>query len=935
MANQLIQQLRKFLGSDRVLCEPDELLVFECDGLPQHKLLPRAVVFPDSTEEVAEIVRILSTNKIPFTARGAGTGVSGGALAKDQGVIIELARMRRLLKIDTENRIAIVETGLINSNLSKAAAPFNLYYAPDPSSQTACTIGGNIAENAGGSHCLKYGVTVDHVISARVVLSDGKIVDLHGGMLTPGYDLIGLFVGSEGTFGIATEATLKLLPTPPAVRTILAEFPDVNDASRAVSAIIAAGLIPAALEMIDAATIRAVEASVFAAGLPADAEAALIIELDGLEAGLNLEAAHAESICREHGARGVRHAVDERERQKIWKARKGAFGAMGRISPDVMIQDAVVPRSKLPAVLASIYQIAAKNNLLVANVFHAGDGNLHPLLSFDSRDENQVARIKDAGREIMETCVQAGGTITGEHGVGLDKIDYLPLIFSDDDMETMLRVRAAFDPTGLCNPGKIIPVRRGCGEKRAIATRENALPEKEITKEKYDSNGLEHESYAVLVPPPTKKSILNQEKAFASIGKIIGEENVRADSLGCPLAAFPASVEEVSELLRLARRENWAVIPAGSGMWLDAGNPIGNAVLSISTSRLNNLIEYVPADLVVTAEAGMKLSELNANLNSQWLPIDPPDDGRATLGGIAATGMPGAQAFGYGAPRHHVIGMRVAMADGRIVKAGGRVVKNVAGYDMCKLFVGSYGTLGMIVELTCKLRPLPAVEITVVAQSPDFMPLVEAARMILGSELLPVAVELISPGNSALSDIIASNEQHTLLIRFAGDDETVAYQVKRAAAFVESFKRITTATVSDDARLWFDLAAIPVQHSNRLIWRAAVPRSKMESLLNAATKRNGNSRVSSLWQASVGDGRLRVEEELTDDVIEKVASLEELRRAANSLGGNLVIENAPLSIKEKFDSWGDAGNASKIMRGIKAQLDGEDTFSPGRFVAGI
>jgi len=940
MADQLIQQLRKILGSDRVLCEPDELLVFECDGLPQHKLLPRAVVFPDSTEDVAEIVRILSINKIPFTARGAGTGVSGGALAKDQGVIIELARMRRLLKIDTENRIAVVETGLINSNLSKAAAPFNLYYAPDPSSQTACTIGGNIAENAGGSHCLKYGVTVDHVIAARVVLSDGKIVDLDAGTLTPGYDLIGLFVGSEGTFGIATEATLKLLPTPPAVRTILAEFPDVNDASRAVSAIIADGLIPAALEMIDAATIRAVEASVFAAGLPADAGAALIIELDGLEAGLDSEAAHAETICREHGARQVRHAVDERERQKIWKARKGAFGAMGRISPDVMIQDAVVPRSKLPEVLASIYQIAAKNNLLVANVFHAGDGNLHPLLSFDSRDEDQVTRIKDAGREIMETCVQAGGTITGEHGVGLDKIDYLPLIFSDDDMETMLRVRTAFDPTGLCNPGKIIPLRLGCGEKRAIATKENSLPEREITNDKDDSNGLEQNSYAVIVPPPNKKSTnrtstLDSEKALSSIGKIIGEENVRADSLGCPLAAFPASVEEVSELLRLARRESWAVIPAGSGMWLDVGNRISNAVLSISTSRLKNLIEYVPADLVVTAEAGMKLSELNANLKSQWLPIDPPDDGRATLGGIAATGMPGAQAFGYGAPRHHIIGMRVALADGRIIKAGGRVVKNVAGYDMCKLFVGSYGTLGMIVELTCKLRPLPLVEITVAAQSPDYIPLVEAARMILGSELLPVAVELLSPGNSTVSDIIASNEQHTLLIRFAGDDETVAYQVKRAVAFIESFARTTTATISVDARLWSDLATIPVQNFNRLIWRAAVPRTKMESLLDVVTKRNGNSRASSLWQAGIGDGRLRVEEELTDNAVEKVTSLEELRRTANSLGGNLAIETAPLQIKEKFDSWGDAGNAVQIMRGIKAQLDSEDRFSPGRFVAGI
>lgn len=906
MADQIIEQLKKILGSDAVLFDRDELLVYECDGLPQHKLLPRAVVFPNSTEEVAEIVRILSSAKIPFTARGAGTGVSGGALAMDSGVVIELARMRQILEIDTENRIAVVETGLINLNLSKATAPFNLYYAPDPSSQSACTIGGNLAENSGGNHCLKYGVTVDHVISARVVLSDGKIVELNAG--TPGYDLVGLFVGSEGTFGIATEATLKLLPTPPAVHTILAEFPDVNDASRAVSAIIAAGLIPAALEMIDAATIKAVEASVFAAGLPADAGAALIIELDGLEAGLDAEAAFAEKICREHGARGVRRAIDERERQKIWKARKGAFGAMGRISPDVMIQDAVVPRSKLPQTLASIYQIADKYGLQVANVFHAGDGNLHPLLCFDSRNENQLAHIKDAGREIMETCVKAGGTITGEHGVGLDKIDYLPLIFSDDDMEAMLRVRAAFDPTGLCNPGKIIPLRRGCGEKRIIATNGNGSAKVDET-----------ETYIVLSPPTIKKSVtvFDSEKAFVSIGKIIGEENVKTDSM----TAFPNSIEEVSELLRFAKSENLTVIPAGSGMWLDVGNPVQRGDLTISTARLNNLIEYEPADLVVTAEAGMKLSDLNGKLNAQWLPLDPPDDGRATLGGIAATGIPGAQAFGYGAPRHHVIGMRVALADGRIVKAGGRVVKNVAGYDMCKLFVGSYGTIGMIVELTFKLRPRPSFETTVVANSTNFIPLFEASGLILGSELLPVAVEILSPNN---------NKQHTLMIRFAGAEETVLYQVQRAVALIKSFEKVTTSIISDDAGLWSDLAIIPIQNSDKLIWRASVPRTEIEKLLEIVTKRNSKS----IWQASVGNGHLRVVEEM-ENIVESAELLEELRRTANSLGGYLTVENAPLILKEKFDVWGDVGNAVQIMSGIKTQLDSENRFSPGRFVAGI
>ncbi|MGH9799436.1 MAG: FAD-linked oxidase C-terminal domain-containing protein, partial [Blastocatellia bacterium] len=425
---------------------------------------PLAVVFPKSTDEVSRVVKLLNEAKVSFAPRGAGTGLSGGALAVNRGVVIELGKMKRILKVDVENRTARVEVGLVNAQLSRAVAKYGLHYAPDPSSQAACTIGGNIAENAGGIHCLKYGVTTDHVLAARVVLSDGEVVDFN--LNDEGYDLLGLFVGSEGTFGLATEATLKLTFNPPAVKTILAEFKNIDDASRAVSAIIAEGMIPAALEMIDGETIRAVEASIFAAGLSLDAESALLIELDGLEAGLDDEAAKAESICKQNGASSVRRAKDEYERKKLWAARKSAIGALGRVTPDLMLQDAVVPRSRLPEVLAETYKAAARHNLKIANVFHAGDGNLHPIICFDSRFEADVNGIREAGREIMQKCVAVGGTITGEHGVGLDKSEYMPLIFSDDDMEIMLRVRAAFDPTALCNPGKIIPILRGCGEKR-------------------------------------------------------------------------------------------------------------------------------------------------------------------------------------------------------------------------------------------------------------------------------------------------------------------------------------------------------------------------------------------------------------------------------------------------------------------------------------
>ncbi|HEV2826660.1 MAG TPA: FAD-linked oxidase C-terminal domain-containing protein, partial [Pyrinomonadaceae bacterium] len=419
---KIIEELRAIVGNSAVLSEPDELLVYECDGLPQHKYRPRAVVFPSSTEETSALMRLLALDGVPFTPRGAGTGLSGGALSLNNGVVIELARMRKILKIDEANRIAVVQPGVVNSHVSRAVAHLGLHYVPDPSSQPTCTIGGNIAENAGGIHCLKYGTTTDHVLGLRVVLAGGEVVELgSGGSEIAGYDLLGTFVGSEGTFGIATEATLRLVPIPPAVRTMLAEFAEVDDASHAVSAIIAAGVMPAALEMMDHEIIRAVEASIFAAGLPLDVGAALLIELDGIDAGLDEEAERVKSICLQYGARICRMARDENERKKLWAARKGAFGAIGRISPDSMIQDAVVPRSQLPQVLASAYRIASKYQLRIANVFHAGDGNLHPLICFDSRSAVEVHNVKEAGRELMETCVRAGGSITGEHGVGFDK----------------------------------------------------------------------------------------------------------------------------------------------------------------------------------------------------------------------------------------------------------------------------------------------------------------------------------------------------------------------------------------------------------------------------------------------------------------------------------------------------------------------------------
>lgn len=454
----LADRLAEIVGAKRVLFRPSELLTYASDGLPSYHKQPGLAVFPGTRDEVIAVVRELAARGIPFVPRGAGTGLSGGALAEGV-VLIGLNRLTRVLSVDAENGLAVVEPGVVNVALTRAVAAHGLHYAPDPSSQAACTIGGNIAENAGGPHCLKYGVTTNHVVALTVLLSSGEIVKLgNPAGENDGYDLVGAFVGSEGCFGIALDATVKLSRNPEAVRTLLADFLSIDSAAHAVSAIVATGIIPAALEMIDQATIRAVESSIYAAGYPTDAAAALLIEVDGALAGLELDVATIEALCKQHGARSVRVARDDAERTKLWQGRKKAFGAMGRISSHLVVQDAVVPRTRLPEALAEIMEIGERHRVIVCNVFHAGDGNLHPNIPYDGTNADETARVHLAMREIMRVCVAAGGTITGEHGVGLDKLPYMEMIFSPDSLATMCMLREVFDPERRSNPGKTIPV---------------------------------------------------------------------------------------------------------------------------------------------------------------------------------------------------------------------------------------------------------------------------------------------------------------------------------------------------------------------------------------------------------------------------------------------------------------------------------------------
>lgn len=464
MEPNLLAEFRAVVGERGVISSSEQLRTYDCDGLTNFRVIPLAVLLPTCTEEVQGIVRICHRERIPFVARGSGTGLSGGALPVANGVVISLARMKRILDVDLPNARVVVEPGVINLEVTGQVASANYFYAPDPSSQSVCSIGGNVAENSGGAHCLKYGFTTTHVLGLEVVLPDGSVVTLGGNALdTPGYDLAGVFVGAEGTLGIATKIILRIVKRPEQIQTLLAAFHTSNEAGAAVSGIIAAGIVPAAIEMMDHLAIQAAEAAVHA-NYPI-CDGLLLVELDGPSAEVKSLMAQVDAICRQHGAWEIRVAQSEAERAVVWKGRKAAFAAMGRVSPNYIVQDGVIPRTALPEVLDEIARMSRETGLRVANVFHAGDGNLHPLVLYDRRIEGQEHVAERLAERILELCIEKGGSITGEHGVGEEKKMMMSKMFAEPDLDTMQRVRCAFDPLQLSNPTKVFPRPRLCGEK--------------------------------------------------------------------------------------------------------------------------------------------------------------------------------------------------------------------------------------------------------------------------------------------------------------------------------------------------------------------------------------------------------------------------------------------------------------------------------------
>ncbi len=915
-AAALAAPLRRLLGDEAVIDDHARLRTYECDGLTHFRVCPALVVLAGSVEDVRAVVARCAEAGVSFVARGSGTGLSGGALPSADGVLLVVSKLRQLLAIDPANQRAVVEPGVINLRVSRATAPHGYLYAPDPSSQQVCSIGGNVAENAGGPHCLKYGFTTNHVTGLEIVTAAGERVLLGGGLCAeaPGLDLVGAFVGSEGTLGVATQATLRLVRQPEAVQTLLAGFPGTDEASDAVSAIIAAGVVPAAIEMMDRLSIDAAEATV-SCGYPADAGAVLLVEVDGPRLDVEETLAEAERICKASGAGELRVASDDRSRALLWKGRKSAFAAMGRISPDYLVQDGVIPRTALRQVLAEIARMAARDGLRVANVFHAGDGNLHPLVLYDASVPGEQERAIGLSDEILELCISVGGSVTGEHGVGVEKLAHMAKLYGEDDLSTMLLVKQAFDPAGLANPGKAVPSPQLCGEA--------------VWRDPSRRTGWAREAVPAPPAPPTS------EHAAA----VPRRARPGAGGTALPATVLPTSLAELSELLADSASLGRRVLARGAGTKLDWGGPAPEADLVVGLSSWRGIVEHEPSDLVVRVRAGTALAELQAVLAGagQQLAVDDVVEG-STIGGIVATGLSGPRRHRYGAVRDLLLGLQIVRADGVVARSGGKVVKNVAGFDLAKLFAGSYGTLGVIAEVAFRLHPLPARQAFVCWYPGSTGELAAGLATLARTQLAVSAVELdveLTDG-SEWPDVGGSGTP-TVVIELEGSAASVSARSEALRGELAGAGGI--AELEESAPEWWGRIPgdAPGDAPLEVTLKLAVPLSAVAELARRAPKAlaglagaatpgrlRGSAGIGVLYLGlpAVGAGG-------AERLARGVASL---RSLAGELGGTAVVLCAPEELFALVDAWGPLRGAS-LMAAVKAAFDPDLRLAPGRMLA--
>ena len=850
---ELIQELRRIVG-DRHVSESRTAAELYSYDASLAKGAPGAVVFPADSAETALVVKAAAQAKVPFVPRGFGTNLSGGTVLPYGGLTLCLSRLNRILGIFPESRSAVVQPGVTNLELQNALSPMGFFYAPDPASQKVATLGGNVGENSGGPRCLKYGVTTNHVLGLEVVLTSGERLRLGGADVDPlGYDLRALLIGSEGTLAVVTEVTVRIMPRPEKVMTQLVVYNTVDDAARSVADIIAAGIVPATLEMMDSPIIRAVEDS-YACGYPRDAAAVLIIEVEGPAEGLEKQAGRIREICTANGCREIRDAAGAEERGRLWEGRRGAFGAVARLAPNYLVNDCTVPRTLLPKALAQVAEIVKRHGFEHGNVFHAGDGNLHPLILFDSRDPDQLKRVHEAGWEIMLACVALGGTISGEHGIGLEKMEAMRMVFSDADIDAQRSLQEAFDPARVLNPGKMFP-------------------------------------------DTTRPFAFKDQAAWA-----------RADD------ALSAIEKRMAEDVKQAFVENRALMPLGGGSLAGAGNLPTRPTTPLRTEALSGMIELDAANQYFTAGAGMTLAAIQEALapHNQWLPLRPAFGLlRRTIGGITATGALGPERLAYGAPRELLLGLRFIDGRGRLINAGGRVVKNVAGYDMTRLVAGSAGTLGLITRVTMKTatRPercavLSACGVPEVCSS--------LAAQVLGSSLGAVFA------TAAPDD---GGERWRLQVGFEGFGETVAAQLARAEALFEraDFKSARAedydVLTGPFSGLYDRIAGCP------FVLRAGLPPDRAGQAVEIIRHQ---ARVDAML-VDFGCGRILAgSSEVSDE------SWQEIGRRIRELAGHAVLEKSPDEFKTRHDVFGSPRPEWDLMHRVKDILDPKHVFAPGR-----
>ncbi len=932
----LVAELIRVVGAHAVVRDPDALRTYDADASMIVARAPDVAVAPGTPEEAAAAVRLAVSAGLPVVARGAGTGVAGGAIPLRGGVLLSTARMERIEAVEPRSRRALVGAGVVNAELNARLAPLGLQFAPDPSSQKASTIGGNLATNAGGPHCLKYGVTTNHVLALELVRPDGTLLWTGDG--TPdaaGYDLTGVVVGSEGTFGVITRALVRLTPLPEANRVVLALFPNVIAASTAVSQIIAAGSLPTSLEVMDHNGIRAVNRA-YGLGLPeAGGTTLLIIEVDGVAEGLDETLEEILELCRAQGAFELRPARTPAEQARVWAARKAVAGAIGRLAPAYLLVDTVVPRTRLPLMMEQIERLRREWGMEVCNVFHAGDGNLHPMVLYDPRDPDQRERAHALAGAVLKLSIEQGGVISGEHGIGVEKQEYLPLLLDPHELQLHAAVYTCFNPEDCFNPGKIFPV---------------ALRPHDLAAQRRARIGSTagHGPVLAHLSPSASGSVRNGGRMDQSAGPetgdrpgapetgangvdaaalaaIVGAGHVTAN--GATLAISPGSVEELAQVVAFCHRAGIAVRPCSD---ISHGDNAFSAArpLHIVTRRLNRVLAYEPDDQTIGVEAGMSLAELQALLaaNGQMLPLDLHRPEAATLGALVATGADGPRRPGYGILRDWVLGLTIVEADGAVSRLGAQVVKNVSGFDLVKLLVGSHGTLGVIAAVRLRVFPRPRATATLTAAFDRREQALACLDAVANTRLQPTAAELVAGPLERRLPLEFPPGGALLALRAEGHPAAVAQHMRALRGLAAGAGALSVEELSEsgESALWVELArraAPPEEPGASLVRLCAAPADLGAALETASTEALSRRLTLGLCARGLsGVAYLQVEGP-EEQRLDFHAALVQRLRHAHLLDPSLARRAA--------HPWGAPPPALALMRALKTEFDPFDRMNPG------